>query len=156
MNHQPIFLFYLAGPIDDVSREEAGEWRDELIREAPAGVAFFNPLTAWGAITRLTFPAADAGNRLLIRRCSGLIANLSGPGRAFGTIREIEFARHHGIPVGVVSNPEGLASLLAYDLIEAPSPMDALQQLMQFIVEGNQRPVHPLAKLFGMEDPDDS
>lgn len=152
MNNPAVFLLYLAGPIDGVTEREAHGWRDELMRVAPSGVVCFDPSLAWAGVNRLTAPAVDAGNRLIIRSCSGVIANMAGEGRAFGTIREIEFARHHGIPVAIATGSrEPIESLLSYDLLQAEQPIGALEALMEYIVEGvQQQQRHPLYRLFGL------
>lgn len=152
MNQPPVFLIYLAGPIDGISLEDASGWRDQLMADAPSGVLCFNPVTAWKGVSKLTAPAMDAGNRLIIRHCSGMVAKLDGPGRGFGTIREIEFASYHNIPVAT-SNSEGeLESLLSYDLLQEDTPMDALSALMERVIEGQMRAAqHPLNRLFGTD-----
>ena len=124
----PATLIYLAGPIDGVSIEDACAWREDLARHAPVGVVLFNPATAFHNVNKQTIQGADAVNRMVIQMSSAVVANLSGPGRAFGTMREIEFARGAcGKLVVVAVGPEPIEALLAYDLIQAPDPLEALE-----------------------------
>lgn len=146
MNAPAVFMIYLAGPIDGVSIEEACGWREELAKEAPAGALLFNPATAWHGVSGVTAAAADIGNRFIIERCSGVVANLAGEGRAFGTIREIEYARHCGKGVAVVVD-RPLDSVLAHDVMQAETPIGALQQLMEWVIQGQQT-AHPLEQMF--------
>lgn len=142
---RPMYLFYLAGP-QDGAPPDCNEWRDELAAEGRIGVAFFNPVKAWLGVNELTIAACDLGNRAVMARCSGVIANLAVPGRAFGTIREIEAARHRGQPVAVITGQqEPLESLLAYDLIQAPTPVEALDAITEYIMAGVSQ--HPLFRL---------
>jgi hypothetical protein len=123
-------LVYLAGPIDGIDRKDALGWREKLAEEAPSMVLLFNPVTAYHGVNAGTAIAADQVNRMVIARCSAVIANLSGPGRAFGTIREIEFARFCEKLVVIVNDrPED--SLLAYDCQQVRTPEDALIRVLE-------------------------
>lgn len=105
-------LLYLAGPLDDLSHDGTA-WYDEFDKVRPNDVAGFMPGRAYlGAVDD---PAGiDRANRAVIEASLGVIANLSGPGRALGTIREIEFAKRLGKPVLVMGDLS--ASLAAHDL----------------------------------------
>lgn len=112
-------LVYLAGPIDDVSPEEATLWRDKATRAFHGyGIAVYDPAGAFN-VPNLG-PVVDLGktirevNTAAIVHCDGLFANLTGPGRAFGTIREIERATRMGRVVVVAGD---LYTLEAYDVI---------------------------------------
>lgn len=125
------FLVYLAGPIDDVSTAHSSPWRHEaaaLLKEH--GVASFLPTSAYqgAAISDARIaPAVSAINRCAIERSSHLLANLDGPGRGFGTIREIEYARSLGKPVVVVGT---LVSLEAHDVVCVPTFPEAVAQIV--------------------------
>jgi hypothetical protein len=130
MSEHGITLVYLAGPIDGISREDALGWRVKLAETAPSMTLLYNPVTAYHGVNTGTARAADTINRMVISRCSAVIADLRGPGRAFGTIREIEFARLNDKLVVVVSD-EPLDSLLAYDCHWAPTPEEALDLVLE-------------------------
>lgn len=118
-------LVYVAGPIDDVEGADRTWWRDSLqhiLKEA--GVAAYNPLGAF-------FQDADSLkanaalvcqiNRAALFACDAMIVYLGGKGRAFGTIREVEFARAQGKPVFVIC--DGLKSLEANDVTIVPNDL---------------------------------
>lgn len=123
-------LIYLAGPIDGISPEEARGWREDLAAITPSGVLLFNPCTAYHGVNAMTAKGADHINRHVIAHSSAVIANLSGPGRGFGTIREIEFARYCDKIVSVVVESP-LDSLLAYDVHQALSTEEALEFVLE-------------------------
>lgn len=147
-------MIYLAGPVDDISLEDAKGWREELGQQAPSGVLFYSPVHAYvGTVTKATIQMAERINRTFIHACQGMIANMSGPGRGFGTIREIEFARLSGVPVVAIVN-EPLDSLLAYDVYMAMDVDDALTTILEAANDiRQQQNRHPLFGLLGLDPP---
>jgi nucleoside 2-deoxyribosyltransferase len=124
---------YLAGPIDDVTTAQARGWRASLgavLNEL--GYIGFDPAAPWLVQTNqlAVFAAAiDAGNRAVLQDCCAVIANLAGPGRGLGTIREIEFARSLLLPVMAIL-PDGLAPTVAlHDLVVAKIAGDPSEQM---------------------------
>lgn len=110
-------MVFLSGPIDDVDGREASSWRDTLSRMLLGnGIASFNPYLAFKLEIDQKFIADKviSINKAAIDQCDLLIANLNGPGRAFGTIREIEYARLKNIPVIIIGD---VVSLSAHDCV---------------------------------------
>ncbi len=137
--------------MDDVSRAEARGWREALAAKAPLGVVFYSPAHAYLNVRGTNFPKADRANRLAIcHGCDGVLANLSGEGQGFGTIREIEYARMSSKPVAVVGK---IQSMMKTDLMVADDLEAALTMLLEAIQEDRDMP-HPLAQLFGIGGPD--
>jgi nucleoside 2-deoxyribosyltransferase len=137
-------MVYLAGPIDDITRDEAQGWRKEISESAPIGVLFYLPTNAYAGTSSVTAPAVDHMNRVAIAQSDGVLANLSGPGRGFGTIREIEFAKTMNKPVVVVQDPmRRLVSLLLHDLhMRDDGVFAGLGQLLVEIQKGrNEQPM---------------
>lgn len=130
MSNHPI-LIYLAGPQDDVSKRVARGWREKLASSAPAGVAFFSPAHAYMNVNRLSFRPVDHVNRLVINAATAVIANLSGQGRGFGTVREIEYAVQVGTPVQVIGPVSH--SLMTWDLTIAESLEEALDNVLHTV-----------------------
>lgn len=144
-------LVYLAGPQDDVSKGEARGWREEVARQAPAGVAFFSPAHAYMNVNRASFPAVDHMNRKAIESAHAMIANLSGLGRGFGTIREIEFASANHTGVWVVGDLP--YSLMTYDLHVVATVDEALADILTKVGEAREAMrKHPLGQIFGYPD----
>lgn len=131
---------YLGGPIEGITYAEARDWREHVADLAPAGCLLFNPVTAWHGVSLATAGAVAYGDRHAILVCDGVLANLSGPGRAFGTIREIEFARAHGKPVSVATGEDPLLSCFAHDVFQSAGLEDALMALIEAIREQQDRP----------------
>jgi nucleoside 2-deoxyribosyltransferase len=148
---------YLAGPIDGINTQEAQGWRRRVASSAPTGVLFFDPSRAWWGATPATAAAVDHGNRIQIMSCDGVLANLSGPGRGFGSVREIEFARLHGKPVAVVSR-EPLVSLTAHDLFLHTDIEAALMELLQAVRDEQDAPrvSGMMIRLLGQQETDES
>lgn len=119
-------LVYCAGPLDDVSYEEGRNWYEEAKRLAPAHATLFFPGHAYSN-PQNNPQVMDTINRIVIVLSDALLVNLSGPGKALGTCREIEYARHYDKPVVVVAN--NLASLLTYDLIIVDNIKDAWENI---------------------------
>lgn len=124
-------LVYLAGPIDGIEPAQAMAWRnavaDLLLEEhgigsySPAHAFVLPPVNSVHPGSPQATISADncskvvAANRSTLRLCDGMFVNLSGPGRAFGTIREIEYARICPLPV-VIWGPDALRhSIEAFD-----------------------------------------
>lgn len=142
--NRPI-LIYLAGPQDDVLPEESRIWREEMVKIAPSGVAFFSPAHAYvGSVSGVNFKAVDWCNRSVINSaCHGVIAKLDGPGRGFGTIREIEFAVMTGTPVAVVGE---VRSLMSQDIGICKTLEEAIAWVLERVDENRNRPsfIHQL------------
>lgn len=144
-------LAYLAGPLDGLDYDGRA-WYDEVAHLSPPGWVLFKPGNAYA------FPgsdpvALDKANRAVISEAMAvMIAYLDGPGRGFGTIREIEFAKHIGRPVVVIASK--LPSLLTYDL----DVVSSVDEVWPHITEAIDRMVqaqrdNPIFRLLGGEDP---
>lgn len=145
-----VFMLYLAGPVDGVSIEESSSWR-ELVSEEFPNVVFFMPNDAYRNITSESVAAADHMNRHAIKCSDAVVANLSGDGRGFGTIREIEFARALEKRVCVAAGPELNTSLMAYDIAIYDSPVAATQGALEWLTDRlNSPPIHPLLGRLGL------
>lgn len=154
---QPIMI-YLAGPIDDITINQARTWREEAGLDLPTGVVLFSPAHAYqGEVSEATAPKVDYINRVNIAFCDGMIANLSGPGRGFGTVREIEFARSRNKPVVVIDSIDHIVSMMAHDLHLVKNFDAALTSILQSIQEGRNPQVLmvPLPFLQPPEDQDE-
>lgn len=152
---QPIMI-YLAGPIDDIPIQVARKWREEAGLDLPTGVVLFSPAHAYqGEVSEATAPKVDFMNRVNIAFCDGVIANLSGLGKGFGTIREIEFARSRNKPVVVIG--DHIVSLMTHDLHLVKDFDSALTSILQSIQEGRNPQVLmvPLPFLQPPEDQDE-
>lgn len=150
---QPIII-YLAGPIDDVPIETAREWRRDLSLSLPHNVVLFSPAHAYFNGNPETFPKIDHFNRRVIYAADGLLANLTGSGRGFGTIREIEHAVNSSTPVAVAGD---IVSYMAHDVIVRPTVDEAFNALLQKIAELRDVPPHmmfgPFVIPFQQPDP---
>jgi len=140
-------LAYLAGPLDGIPHGDGCDWYEVIEALAPPGWVCYLPGYAFASPG--SDPAAlDAANRSVITHATAVvIANLSGPGRAFGTIREIEFAKARGLPVVVVATE--LESLLAYDV----DVVSSLEDVWPHITKQIDRMMeaardNPIARLF--------
>lgn len=123
-------MVYLAGPIDDVDMSEAVGWRARLVSLLRQhNISCFNPV---GACFIADVPSVAEKvvsiDRFAIFQCDAVIAYLAGEGRAFGTIREIEFARSMGKKVIVVV--DSLASAFSHDVEVVPTLEVAVQELL--------------------------
>lgn len=145
---------YLAGPMDDVTKDQARTWRRKLARAYPA-VLFFDPSRAWLNATTTTAEGVVYGDRAAIAHSTCVLANLTGPGRGFGTIREIEFARGQGKPVAIAGE---LASLFISDVTVRGTLEEAMDALLTEVADVLNRP-HPFMlgqlRLMGLEEDDD-
>ncbi len=147
---------YLAGPIEGVSLDDATGWRLRAAEIAPAGCLLFDPVLAWHGVSQATASAVSYGDRVTIAHCDGVLAYLAGPGRAFGTIREIEWARSHGKPVAVVVGDDPLLSAFAHDVSQHRTLDEALDALLAAIREHQDRPVGMFVAFpFGAESVDE-
>lgn len=148
------FVMYLAGPMDGVPTQEAAGWREALATEFPQ-VLFFMPNCAYRNASKASAGTVDHLNRHVISCCSAVIANLTGPGRGFGTIREIEFARSQTRFVGVACRPDddlALHSLMAHDLHLFDTPELAVQGALEFLTENrNKQQMNPMVQLLGLQ-----
>ena len=147
-------LVYLAGPQDDVSTEEARGWREELMDIAPSGVAFFSPAHAYGGVNPSSFSSVDACNRCVIAHSAdAVIANLMGPGRGLGTIREIEFGFLSGKVVVVVT--DDTRSLMLHNVTVVPDLDTALHQVLELVDTKRRTPPWPWSMIQQQSDDDD-
>lgn len=140
---------YLAGPIDGIPYTDAQDWRESI--DPPNTVLLFNPVTCF---VNAGMPVAAPMHTILkhvIACCDGVLANLSGPGRGIGTIREIEFAKGLNKPVTIVCPQEVEAtSMMTYDLDCFRTVSDAFVGILSQIVDQRHEP-HPLAMLLGLD-----
>lgn len=122
-------LIYLAGPLDGLDYDGT-TWYDEFDRLCE-GTQFvgFMPGKAYKGAVRSPINM-DIANRAIIKEASAVLANLLGPGRALGTIREIEFARNLGKPVIVAGDLS--ASLASHDLTLVGDLEEAMATLQRW------------------------
>lgn len=135
------FMIYLAGPMDGISDQEAHGWREQIAIEYP-NILFFMPHRAYANSSRHTALSVDHMNRHAINCSSGLLANLIGPGRGFGTIREIEFARMKQKRVAIAADERdiGQHTLLAYDIDVQATITDAMNSLLEWLTDAVNQP----------------
>lgn len=99
-------IVYMAGPIDDLDPMDADGWREQLAQLLiERGLVAFFPNRCYAVPSmpdQATKLAVIHLNKHVIYSCLAVIANLNGPGRGIGTIREIETARSMGKPVIVI------------------------------------------------------
>lgn len=96
-------LVYLAGPIDGIPNKESRQWRYTAAKIFhKSGISCFNPAAAYSIAGTDDFRSVIELNSIAITRCDAILVNLSGPGKAIGSIREIEFAKMYHKPVIVV------------------------------------------------------
>lgn len=142
------YLIYLAGPIDGIESKESKGWREYLASAAPPNIGLFSPAHAYLNVTKECIVGADVANRQIIANCSGVLANLMGSGRGFGTIREIEFANIHR-KIVVVAADDLDDTFMTYDLEVKPTLDEAFDHLLELI---NKRRAEPptIMSPFGM------
>lgn len=123
-------MLYLAGPLDALDYDGTA-WYDDFDGVRPADLVGFMPGRAYLGATPGTGNGryVNAANKGMIQASIGVIANLSGPGRALGTIREIEFAKSHGKLVVVVGDDLSW-SLASWDLVVAPDLETAIKKFV--------------------------
>lgn len=118
-------LVYLAGPIDNVTGKQAKKWRRVATKRLVAsGLGVFNPANAVvnGNSSR---QAVHRVCREAVLASGVVLAYLPDDYRAFGTIREIEFARANGIAV-VIASPWVSNSVFSEDVLVLPELDDAI------------------------------
>lgn len=116
----------MAGPLDDIEHDGT-VWYDEFDRTRPGDVVAFMPGRAYLGAGKPNAEVVSRANGAMLRASNGVVANLSGPGRALGTIREIEFAKSlgkHVIAVGDIDR-----SLASWDLVVVPDLASAVNRL---------------------------
>lgn len=132
---------YLAGPMldhtGDFKHPEAQTWREEIAAEIPTGVLLVSPAHAFFGASPITAQALDYMERHMIHAADGVLVNLLTEEPAFGTIRDIEFARSHGRPVAVAGD---VRSLMAHDIMVEPSVELALLALIHAIRQEQDTP----------------
>jgi len=109
---------------------EAVGWRARLVSLLRQhNISCFNPVGAYFiADVPSVAEKVVSIDRFAIFQCDAVIAYLAGEGRAFGTIREIEFARSMGKKVIVVV--DSLASAFSHDVEVVPTLEVAVQELL--------------------------
>lgn len=141
MDEPRAIMIYLAGPIDDIGIAERLGWREEMVHEAPENVVFFSPAHAFLGVHKAAFKAMEYLNRHAILCSDGLLANLSGEGKGFGTIREIEFAKSNSKPVSIAQDPaDPIQSWLTYDVQIRNSLGGAFDSLLDQIRQTRDAP----------------
>lgn len=126
-------MVYLAGPIDDITETVAMGWREHFAAIVNYfGTSCFNPCGAFrmGEGNTLGVDKLIQINKLAIVNSDVVVANLSGPGKGFGTIREIEFAKSIGKRVIVVLLEQDKYSFYTHDLEIVNSVKQAAYLLM--------------------------
>jgi len=121
---------YLAGPINGITVTEGKTWRDTVAWTlGEFGIGSFSPIGAnnIGDLKRTSKIIVNI-DKFAISQCDLVLVNLSGPGRAFGTIREIEYARTLNKRVIVIGS--GLTSAFAYDVEVVETFDDALHLIL--------------------------
>jgi nucleoside 2-deoxyribosyltransferase len=133
---QPMYTLYLAGPVDGISADDANGWRREVAAEFP-DVLFINPAAAMLNASKAQGWQVARLCQEMIKASDGLIANLQGPGRGFGTMREIQIARTHEKRVVIV--PDGTMNveetIFAFDVDAAPNPVKAVEQMLAWFAD---------------------
>ena len=124
-------MVYLAGPIDDIDHNDAKSWRDLMARQLwTKGISCYNPVLAFklNVERRNDYLSKQVItiNKRAIEACDLLVANLSGPGRGFGTIREIEYAKSIGKEVIIIGQ---LKSLSTFDCLVFEDTLDFYKYL---------------------------
>lgn len=116
---------YLAGPLDGVDPEyDARAWyKDAVERLEGLSAVLFCPGNAYLATGPNQGRWIERYNRAAIEASRVVLVNLAGPGRALGTIREIEFAKTKGKHVVVIGDLHH--SLAAHDLEVVPDMQQA-------------------------------
>lgn len=135
---------YLAGPIDGIAEEDAKTWREQAGLDLPTGVLLFSPAHAYFGASLATARELACLNGTMLMACDAMIANLSGSGMGFGTIREIQLARMQNLPVAVVY-PEPLPSLMAFDVMRGADFDECLEMVLDTVqAKRSAPPVHPI------------
>jgi nucleoside 2-deoxyribosyltransferase len=143
---------YLAGPIDET--DDGSTWRTRIGESLPPGVIAIDPFHGVHGDGPRTAQVVDRTNRWMIHASDGLLVNLEERAAAFGTIREIEFARAKGKPVVVVS-PDIIHSLSAHDVFQEDTLERGLGRLVEAITDRLEAPaVHPMLMIGFGEAPE--
>jgi len=148
---------YLAGPIDGISIEEGCSWREELAKSVPSGVLLVSPAHAYlGTVNTANAKQMDYLNRNLIQNCQGFLANLLGPGRGFGTVREIEFAVLSNRFVAVAGHDSLHESMMTYDFPIVDTLMEGVESIIDRVAtKRNEPPMGLPAFLFPQQRDED-
>lgn len=100
-------LIYLACPIDGVENVDTNWLADATARLSGDGHSIYSPALAW-TVPSLTTPddviSLCRHNRRILSLCDVMVARVMPA--AFGTIREIEFARASKVPAIVVDHTD--------------------------------------------------
>lgn len=122
---------FLGGAIDMVEKGDAREWRKDIAeRLIPHSITCYNPYTAF-AVSRkhMASDRVRAVNRAAILQSDVLLVKIVSGQPAFGTIREIEFAKTNGIRVIVWANYALELHMEAYDIEVVHSMEEAIRIL---------------------------
>lgn len=132
---QSIKTAFLSGPIDDIGAMEAERWRVTLAQHlGKIGINSFDPARAFNIRNNLSAKAVIEINKRAIEASDIIIANLSGEGRGFGTIREIEYAKSLQKQVIIIGD---IVSLAGYDCIVVPTFL-ALYEFLNIAIPQTQ------------------
>lgn len=136
---QPLMV-YLAGPVDGITEAEARDWRADVASDYP-NVLFFLPDTAFANVNRTNAQLMNHMNHHAINCSHATLANLSGPGTGFGTVREIEFAAARGRFVVVVDELGRLdKTILVHDLTVVKSMDEGMHKILEWHAEMANQP----------------
>lgn len=147
-------LVYAAGPIEEAA-EDARDWYTEV--PLPPGIALFCPWLAFRGDDYTSARTIERANRTMLMTADGVLANLRDRATAFGTIREIEFARLNNKPVVVVC-PSPIMSLSAHDIYQEVDLVRGIERLAEVIKSRREAPdIHPLLMMLGLQrlEPDE-
>jgi nucleoside 2-deoxyribosyltransferase len=123
---------YLAGPLDGLNYD-GREWYERaagLLQGFPA--VCYCPGNAYLNTSYEQARFVERYNRAAIEASRVVLANLSSPGLALGTIREIEFANSRGKYVVVVGSMD--SSLAAHDLEVVPDLEEAAHKIQPWLL----------------------
>lgn len=134
-------MVYLAGPVDGITEAESRDWRAETAGDYP-NVLFFMPDTAFANANRTNARLMHHMNQHAINCSHALLANLSGPGLGFGTVREVEFAASRNKFTVVVDGQDKLAqTLLVHDLHIVKSMDEGMTKILEWHAEMANQPL---------------
>lgn len=123
---------YLASPLDGLDYDGREWYKDAAERMEGLPAVLFCPGNAYMLTDYEQARYVERYNRAAIEASHVVLANLSGPGRALGTIREIEFAKSRGKFVVVVGDVG--SSLASHDLEVVPSMEEAAHKIQPWLL----------------------
>lgn len=124
---------YLAGPLDGLDPEyDARAWyRDAAGRLEGLPAVLYCPGNAYLITRHDQGRYVEQYNRAAIEASRVVLVNLAGPGRALGTIREIEFAKSKGRHVVVIGDVA--SSLASHDLEVVSNMEEAAEKILPWL-----------------------